>query len=239
MGAGFENESGKLNKNYVQQEILISPACAKYKDGNLRLKTRPLIEYTAVESECKDNFLKYSDSDSDNYDFKHSESDSLVKSILSDSERSVDGGITVSCNSFSADHFFQPSCPPSLKNLKSEYSPLFPQFYSSKMLTGEAVNFELHSVDTVSDNVVCSDQISDTFCDEASGKGNDVSDESNECDYEALMYKAHYFSPLTISTFENLSENESSDSKLSLSHNKTIPLHEWEMESDDEPVNET
>ena len=53
------------------------------------------------------------------------------------------------------------------------------------------------------------------------------------------MYKTHYFSPLTISTFENLSETESSDSKLSLSHNKIILLHEWEMESDDEPVNET
>ena len=46
VGAGFENESGELNKNYVQQEILISPACARYRDGNLRLKTRPLIEYT-------------------------------------------------------------------------------------------------------------------------------------------------------------------------------------------------
>ena len=57
IGADFENESGELNKNYVQQEILISPACAKYKDGNLRLKTRPLIEYTVIESECKDDFL--------------------------------------------------------------------------------------------------------------------------------------------------------------------------------------
>ena len=210
VGAGFGNESGELNKNYVQQEILILPACAKYKDGNLRLKTRPLIEYTVDESECKDDFLKYSHSDSDNYDFKHSGTDSLVKSILSDSEK-----------------------------LGDEYSPLFPQLYSSKMLTGEAVNFELRSVDTFSDNVVYSDQISDTFCDEASGIANDVSDENNESDYEALMYKAHYFSLLTISTFESLSENESSDSKLSLSHNKTIPLHKWEMESDDEPVNDT
>ena len=56
-------------------------------------------------------------------------------------------------------------------------------------MTGEAVNFELRCVDTFSDNVVCSDQISDTFCDEASGKANDVCDESNESDYEALMYK--------------------------------------------------
>ena len=129
-----------------------------------------------VESECKDDFRKYSDSDSDNYNFKHSGSDSVVKSILNDSERFGDEGITVSYNSFSADHFFQASCPPLLKNLKSEYSPLFAQLYSSKMLTGEDVNFELRSVDTISNNVVCSDQISDTFCDKASGKANDVSD---------------------------------------------------------------
>ena len=91
-------------------------------------------------------------------------------------------------------------------------------------------------------NLVCVGVVSDKFNDKASDKANDVcdeSDENEESDQEALMYKGDYFSLLTISTFENLSENESSGSKLSFSDNKTIPLHKWKVESDDELDNVT